>query len=737
MKGSNTFTSPGNYGTLGVPSPTNEPPARYEGAEWTDLQGTFWLFGGLISGSLSELNDLWKYDISTNMWTWVSGSNIPSPGNYGVQGVPSALNTPGARAWGVVTWIDVNGDLWLYGGLGYATSNFNYGWLDDLWRYNIATNEWTWMSGTNIECTTTDPGVFGTIGVSSASNRPPARAETSCSWTVNNNLWMFGGQVMSGGGWGSASNDLWKYDINTNEWTWMSGSSTPNQPPNWGVKGLSSPTNVPGARFAYTRWKDNCDNLWLFGGFSLDTYSYYNDVWKYDINTNEWTWMSGTNIADDPGTPGTKCVPSTNICPAARSETRSCWTDDHGNVYIFGGAYYFNMTSFAYNDLWYFNSATLEWTFVSGSLTPNLPNNSGTINVSSPTNMPGERSGSNSWRDNNGNLWLFGGISSTNIGVVYHYYNDLWRFVPDPTCPSVPQLIVNLGTDTALCSPFSLTLNANNPGCSYQWSTGATSQTIVINTTGAYAVTVTDPNCQTDRDTINVTFSQTLNVDLGNDTVLCQSVSLMLNAGNPGSTYLWSTNETSQTIQVTSPGKYWVSVSDQNCNNTDTIVVSVIYPPDLGVDISMCKQNQIVLDAGASAGNYLWSTGENTQIIVVTQPGKYWVQISKANCSTSDTIVVNKGGSVTMYFPNTFTPDGDGLNDIFTGYGEDIEMFNMKIFNRWGEMIFETDDFSKGWDGKYKGNPIQSDIYVWVADFKTSCSGEKIRHEIGRVFVFR
>lgn len=299
-----------------------------------------------------------------------------------------------------------------------------------------------------------------------------------------------------------------------------------------------------------------------------------------------------------------------------------------------------------------------------------------------------------------------------------------------------PASVIDIGNDTTICTGATLTLDAGNPGSTYLWSTGASSQTIAVNTSGAYWVSVASGNCISN-DTINVTFSQVLNVDLGNDTVLCQSVNLMLDAGNPGGTYLWSTNEKSQTIQITSPGIYWVSVSDNNCSNADTINVSVISPPDLGVNINMCKQNQIALDAGPSAGSYLWSTGENTQTIVVTQPGTYWVQVSDDKCISSDTIVVNKGGSVTMYFPNTFTPDGDGLNDIFTGYGEDIKMFNMKIFNRWGQMIFETDDFSEAWDGTFEKHPVQSDVYVWVANFKTSCSGEKIQHKIGSVFVLR
>ena len=90
-----------------------------------------------------------------------------------------------------------------------------------------------------------------------------------------------------------------------------------------------------------------------------------------------------------------------------------------------------------------------------------------------------------------------------------------------------------------------------------------------------------------------------------------------------------------------------------------------------------------------------------------------------------------------MYFPNSYTPDGDGLNDYFTGYGDGVEVFNMKIFNRWGQMIYETNDYTRGWNGKYEELPAQSDIYVYKVNYKTSCTGEELQQVIGRVFLLR
>ncbi|MBW8049649.1 MAG: hypothetical protein FVQ77_04790 [Cytophagales bacterium] len=210
MHGDSTLNQAGVYGTKGVSSPSNKPGARYGPSAWTDPSGNFWLFGGVINGP-DPLNDLWKYDITTNEWTWMDGDNISAqPGIYGTQGIPSSTNKPGARGWGCLTWVDLIGNLWLFGGYGYDAVG-TLGSLGDLWKFNPSTNEWTWMKGPQLA---SQPGNYGTQGIPSTTNTPPARSETTASWVDDlGNLWLFGGYV-SGTGYFS---DLWKYNPLTNE----------------------------------------------------------------------------------------------------------------------------------------------------------------------------------------------------------------------------------------------------------------------------------------------------------------------------------------------------------------------------------------------------------------------------------------------------------------------------------------------------------------------------------------
>lgn len=137
MGGSNIVEAPGAYGTEGVVAAGNNPGARQDAAAWTDASGTMWLFGGFgfaQSNVYGDLNDLWKY--SGGEWTWVNGPDAaPTAPNgvYGAMGATAPTNMPGARDL-AVTWVDLHGDLWLFGGGDYLSFG-GVGKFNDLWKY--------------------------------------------------------------------------------------------------------------------------------------------------------------------------------------------------------------------------------------------------------------------------------------------------------------------------------------------------------------------------------------------------------------------------------------------------------------------------------------------------------------------------------------------------------------------------------------------------------------------------
>jgi N-acetylneuraminic acid mutarotase len=431
VSGSNIVLQTGNYGKQGISASSNVPGAREWAVSWTDSQGNFWLFGGFIYDSTSGegcLNDLWEYD-GTN-WTWISGSNTKDQtGNYGKLGTPASSNVPGARGESL-SWIDAGGNLWLFGGIGYDSTG-NDGYLNDLWKYDVKNNTWTWVSGSN---TILQIGHYGKQGTAASSNVPGARfAGESGSWIDSQgNLWLFGGSGVDSVGTQGLLNDLWKYDVTNNTWTWVSGSSTASQLGNYGNQGTPSSSNIPGARYGAVSWIDSHDNLWLFGGFGYDSAGSggcLNDLWKYDGTNNTWTWVSGSSTASQLGNYGNQGTPSSSNIPGAREGAVS-WIDSAGNFWLFGGAFYdYSVSSYlvSLNDLWKYDGA--NWTWVSGSSGLNQLGSYGTLGTPGSSNVPGARYGAVSWMDSAGNLWLFGG-GYWNDSNTLVYFNDLWKYIP-------------------------------------------------------------------------------------------------------------------------------------------------------------------------------------------------------------------------------------------------------------------------------------------------------------------
>src|SRR5205085_1739590 len=173
------------------------------------VSGNLWLFGGSGYGNdvttfFEPLNDLWKYNPSTNQWTWMSGDNTSNGfAEYGTQGIPSPANTPNGR-YGSVSWKDASGNLWLFGG---DFNDFSVGYFvifNHLWKYDPVTNQWTWMKGNMFN----NYGVYGTQNIPAGTNVPGAR-NSSISWTdAFGNLWLFGGSGYAASTNGGL-NDLW------------------------------------------------------------------------------------------------------------------------------------------------------------------------------------------------------------------------------------------------------------------------------------------------------------------------------------------------------------------------------------------------------------------------------------------------------------------------------------------------------------------------------------------------
>ena len=275
ISGDDELNQSGTYGTKGIPATANTPGARDGAATWVDGSGDLWLFGGLgrdSQGLRGELNDLWRFD-GLN-WTWVSGDNtVDEPGEYPEEepSLIERLPVPGARS-GAASWVDSNDNLWLFGGLGFDGEG-ERGRLSDLWYFDGS--DWFWVSGSSA---VGQAGSYGVQGIAAPDQHPGARSSAAYWVDSDDRLRLFGGFGLDADGTSGRLNDLWRFD--GSEWTWVFGSDSVDEVGSYGVQGVASAENVPGARSNSASWIDSTGSLWLFGGRTAST-DERNDLWRF------------------------------------------------------------------------------------------------------------------------------------------------------------------------------------------------------------------------------------------------------------------------------------------------------------------------------------------------------------------------------------------------------------------------------------------------------------------------
>ena len=178
----------------------------------------------------------------------------------------------------------------------------------------------------------------------------------------------------------------------------------------------------------------------------------------------------------------------------------------------------------------------------------------------------------------------------------------------------------------------------------------------------------------------------------------------------------------------------------------DVSVCECSFNFSLGKDTTLCNGDTLILNPKMPNATYTWQSGSTDSIYKVTQAGTYWVSayfadynittydtinVAYIDCDTAQTIIPD------IYIPNSFTPNGDGLNDVFNIKTTFIfSDYKLTIFNRWGNMVFDSEDINKGWDGTYKGKPVPLGVYVFQLTATIKDTGEQIK-KTGRVTVVR
>lgn len=694
------------------------------------------------------------------IWTHMHGSiGSGAMGVYGTKGIANPTNTPSGRYQGAF-WTDKQGRFWLFGGY------YPWGYANDMWMFDPLTVQWTWMNGP--QGISDQNGEFGIQGIPSPLNYPSARTFGPNCWTdTSGHLWLYGGHGYDVNGAQGGLSDLWKYDVSTNEWTWVAGSNLINVIPVHGTMGVSAPANDPGAREeCKSGWVDEYNNLWMFGGQDGATATIVtnvrNDLWKYDISTHLWTWMKGSAAMNNNGSYGTKGIElATNNPPARLSYTK--WKGKDKCFYVFAGG----NSAAARNDLWKYNPASNNWTWISGMQTQN---NQGTYSgYCDPDSLkyPSARIENQTVATATCTevFWSFGGFKTI---VNTQSYNDLWLYNlttnkwtwvsgsqatninPNPGPIGVPQPGRYIGSKGGV---FIWTDALND-----LWIFGGLAfDSTLLPAPGALGLKNDLWRFQPDTSCFDASFYSVLNLEYPLDSTFCPGDTTTMPVPDntdlvitPATDYHYTPDSSLLVFNPTVTTTYTVTGAERGiCTGKDTIVFTIFVDPfpvagfTVSPVTSLTTEPLITLtNTSTLAATYGWYynnllfANSTDATYNGSDSGEYCFTLIAYNslgCSDTDSNCAYKLLPDQIFVPSVFSPNNDRNNDDFKIIASNITLRSFVIYDRWGEMVFSTKDLKKGWDGKFKGKECEIGTYYYYIEYDSFKGRKTLKGDINLV----
>lgn len=308
-------------------------------------------------------------------------------------------------------------------------------------------------------------------------------------------------------------------------------------------------------------------------------------------------------------------------------------------------------------------------------------------------------------------------------------------------------------TRLAACFKDSVLLQAASGGWDYTWSTGSTEEEIKAGETDTYTVDYYTPSCTYHSDTFFVKIHNEIHAafDIEDITLCTGDTAYFHDNSDPGAGYTvtaWNwdfgnNNEASVSdtfLPYTRPGVHTIRFSVENNEGcrSDTVekTLNVFTRPvvDAGPDQVIAPRSSVTLQGNIADPRlrFYWSPPNNLANIHTLNPiatleetqRYYLTAINEEGCSSTDSVLITVFNTIRV--PTAFTPNGDGLNDLFRAiYGENISDFRLQVYNRWGQTVFSSNDIRKGWDGTLNGARQPSGIFVWIISYADPVTGEK------------
>lgn len=277
----------------------------------------------------------------------------------------------------------------------------------------------------------------------------------------------------------------------------------------------------------------------------------------------------------------------------------------------------------------------------------------------------------------------------------------------------------DLGPDLTLCQGEAHTMTGPAIAESYSWSNGANTASITVGAAGTYQLTVTLGEC-TEEDELVLSYNPLAPFSLGVDTTLCLGDSLLLVVENTAAETLWSDGTTGNTLWVSTPGNYGLTLTLDDCTQNSSLLVDYYEATsmELGQDITICRSQPLILDPQVSGppATFLWQDGTSTATYEVENSGIYTLMLTNICESITDEVSITiEECTCEVYLPNAFSPNGDNKNDTFQPYTTcPITDYDLQIFDRWGGLRFTSNSIENGWQGL----EVNTGVYLYTLRYR-------------------
>lgn len=311
----------------------------------------------------------------------------------------------------------------------------------------------------------------------------------------------------------------------------------------------------------------------------------------------------------------------------------------------------------------------------------------------------------------------------------------------EPCKAKFPETLI-FASDSLICEGETLRLAAVDlDSATYLWDDGSTKPIREIREATSYSLSVSLKGC-TRNDTITIQGIDIPAIDLGADTVLCEGENLVLDAGVGADSYLWSDLSTGNTLAVNAPGTYDVRVQKDRCILRDQITVSFEKEPSVPeiLLLEKCDDAALILTPSFEGLSYVWQDLQSERIYEVTSSGTYYVDVQSFCYEFRETFVVDEIiCSCDSEVPNVFSPNGDGINDVFIPrLIAPPSRYSLEVFDRHGQSVFVSETLANGWDGARNTRSLPEGVYYWVLQYSCLEEGQNQQKvKSGYVSLFR